>query len=683
MPSRRPSRPRPATPPARAPLAARLDAPSERYGVVALVAMMTLSAVATTLLCALKYRHYLYLDIDLPMFTQAVAGIARGTLVSSIRGMNWLGDHSSLVLFPLAAPFALAPHPLTLLALQAVAAALGAWPVWSLARRELGPGFAPLALAGCYLLYPALGYATLYEFHPEVLCGAALLATLACWRAGDLAWAALFAALTLLGKEDAALPIGALALVALADRRALPAPARVRFALTFAVLALASLALSFGVLKPMLNRGEVEYGRMYAAWGATPGEVVRALVAHPLRALAAFVSDPAGAVAGAVKREYHLHLLLPLLFVPLASPLTLAIALPTLATHFLSDRVAQHTIYYQYTAYVTPVVFTAAILGARRVLAWRPGLGAATLGVALLAATLAAGALYGPVFGRGLLQTARSEQRTWPDGTDRAVAAYRDRMLAALPARAAVVAGNEFLGRLATRPAAYAFLNTVSGVYTYSTKPYPMPPRVDALVADVASGPLQRFVDARTGERIRALVRGHGLALVDAAGDNLCFRAGAPDTLRLLRFDAPPAAAERAITFDGALRFAGDDLAAGPVAPGGLLTLRTTWRRMAPTGTSYWMQLAAYDERGHAAFARTRPLGYLVQPVGDWPDTVRVGETYRLIVPADCPAGTYMLGMRVGRNGPDGPVLADTEDEATRQRNMVVELGRFTVAPRR
>jgi len=672
------SSPSPPRAPARS-LHARLDAFGGRHGVTLLVTMILLHAVSFTWLCGLKYRSYLYLDIDLPMFTQAVAGILRGSLYSSIRGMNWLGDHSSLALFLAAPPFAAFRHPITLLAIQSAALALGAWPVLVLARRELGPGFAPPAFAACYLLYPALGYANLYEFHPEVLCTAALLATLACHRAGRLAPAALFAALTLLGKEDAALPIGALALYALFDRR----PQRLVFAATFAALALASLGLSFGVLKPMLNRGEVAYGQMYAAWGATPGEIAGHLLRDPARALGAFLGEPGNPLGGVVKRQYYLHLLLPLLFVPLLSPLTLALALPTLATHFLSDRVAQHTIYYQYTAYVTPFVFTAAILGARRVVdrSRRPG-AAVTLALAMLGATLSSGLLYGPVFGHGMLQLARSEQHTFPTGQDRAVAAQRDRLLAEIPRQGPVVAGSEFLGRLAMRAHAYAFLNTVSGVYTYSTKPYPMPPEVTALIADVAAEPLQRFVDAGTSRRVRALLSRHDLVVAGAAGDNLSFRTGVIDTIGLMRVGEAPPREPRRIDFDGTLRFLGDDLLAGSATPGGLLPLRTAWRRIAPTDSIYWMQLAAYDDQGHAVFALTRPIGYLLAPVHDWPDTVMVREVYRLIVPDDCPSGTYMLGMRVGRYSQAGAVLADTDDPATRQRNMVVELGRFTVRPR-
>src|SRR6185295_10237359 len=81
--------------------------------------------------CVIKYRYYLYQDFDLAIFVQAASRLLHGSLYSSIRGMDWIGDHSSLHLFWLAPLYALAPHPLTLLLVQTLALALGAVPVYA------------------------------------------------------------------------------------------------------------------------------------------------------------------------------------------------------------------------------------------------------------------------------------------------------------------------------------------------------------------------------------------------------------------------------------------------------------------------------------------------------------------------------------------------------------------------
>src|SRR2546428_13707900 len=125
-------------------------------------------------------------------------------------------------------------------------------------------------------------------------------------------------------------------------------------ALVLGGIAAGSLALTFGVLQPRFATGEVGYVEMYRAWGRSLGEVVANLLRHPVRLAQWMVSTPNDAYDTALKQKYYLQMLLPVLFLPLLSPLTLAIALPILVEHFLSFRITQHMIVYQYTALVTP-----------------------------------------------------------------------------------------------------------------------------------------------------------------------------------------------------------------------------------------------------------------------------------------------------------------------------------------
>ena len=62
-----------------------------------------------------------------------------------------------------------------LLVVQAVAIALGAVPVYWLARKHLGSAHAGVGFALAYLLYPATGWLTLNEFHPVALATPLLL----------------------------------------------------------------------------------------------------------------------------------------------------------------------------------------------------------------------------------------------------------------------------------------------------------------------------------------------------------------------------------------------------------------------------------------------------------------------------------------------------------------------------
>src|SRR6185312_1626236 len=67
------------------------------------------------------------------------------------------------------------PNPEMLLVVQAIAVALGALPVFWLARKHLGSDRAGLGFALVYLLYPATEWLTLNEFHPVALACPLLL----------------------------------------------------------------------------------------------------------------------------------------------------------------------------------------------------------------------------------------------------------------------------------------------------------------------------------------------------------------------------------------------------------------------------------------------------------------------------------------------------------------------------
>ena len=129
----------------------------------------------TFALCWIKYRWYLYDDIDLAVFVQALARGLEGSTFGSIRGMSWLGDHASYVLFPLVPLYAVARHPLLPLAAQCAVLALGAIPVHRMAlralagppgataaREERGQRLAAMAFATTWLLQPALAHVALF-----------------------------------------------------------------------------------------------------------------------------------------------------------------------------------------------------------------------------------------------------------------------------------------------------------------------------------------------------------------------------------------------------------------------------------------------------------------------------------------------------------------------------------------
>jgi len=640
------------------------SAPASPRRELLIVLLLAASYVAVyQSICVTKFRFYLYRDFDLAIFVQAIHGVMHGSWFSSIRGMHWLGDHSSLILVPLAPLFALAPHALTLLAMQTVALAAGAVPVWLLARRELPPGPLPVACAALYLLHPALGYLNLFEFHPETLAVPFLLWCALEVRAGRTGRAALAAGIALLAREDVPLPVSGLALVALVAR-----PRNPRLALALAALAAGSLVLTFAVLKPALLTGQADYGQMYARWGATPLEVATGVFGRPLEALASFWTTPGNAEDALLKKQMWLHLFLPVGGLALFAPLWLLPALPVFAEHLLSVRSHQHTIVFQYAALSLPFVVVAAVAGSRaavRALATPAGSAARAAGalaVALVAVAVTTQVLFGPVAGRRVWQARAIPEANSPDPFERTMKPYRDAMMARVPADGAVVAGFEFLARLATRRDIHSLHHVVRGTYTYSDRPYPVPANVRAILGDMSSQIPHMNFD--TGARLRGIIARGGLVPTDAAGGSVMLAAGAADSIELYRAGVEWNYERLDLVVDEQLLFVNAVRLDSVVARGGVARIVAYWKRLAPANRTYFSQTYLSKGREIALQGWSRALGYGILPSADFPTDTLVRETYHLLIPDEMPPGTYRPLFRLV-----------SEDAGGRQEVPIVRMG--------
>lgn len=99
-------------------------------------------AVYIVVFCRLTfglYDRYQMMAFDLGIFDQTAWLISQGqTPFVTVRGIHLLGDHFSAFLYLLAPLYRLWDSPKTLLLAQTAALALGALPVYGLARRKTG-----------------------------------------------------------------------------------------------------------------------------------------------------------------------------------------------------------------------------------------------------------------------------------------------------------------------------------------------------------------------------------------------------------------------------------------------------------------------------------------------------------------------------------------------------------------
>jgi Predicted membrane protein len=307
-------------------------------------------------LSILRDRAFSTGRFDLGNMVQAVWSTAHGDplRVTNLAGeqVSRLGSHTDVVLALFAPLWWIWPSASMLLVVQAAAIALGALPVFWLARKHLGSERAGIGFALAYLLYPATTWLTLNEFHPVALATPALL--YAFWYLDEdrIVPFAVFASIAAASKEEVALVIAGYGVwYALAQGRRTAGTAIASVSLCWSAVAIA-------VVIPHFNGGHSAFEGRYSEVGGSPGGILHTAF-HDPTLLFNVALDHAGA-------HYLLDLVLPLAGLCLLSPIALA-ALPELAVNLLSSAPTQTSIHFHYTAAEIPPLVIAAVFGAARV----------------------------------------------------------------------------------------------------------------------------------------------------------------------------------------------------------------------------------------------------------------------------------------------------------------------------
>jgi uncharacterized membrane protein len=305
-------------------------------------------------LSILRHRAFTTGRYDLGNMVQTVWNTSHGHFLQMTGGdgvqISRLAAHFDPILAAFAPLWWIWPSPEMLLVVQAIAVALGALPVFWLARRHLGSDRAGLGFALVYLLYPATEWLTLNEFHPVALACPLLLFAFWYLDEGRLLPFAVFAAVAMTTKEEVGLVVAGMG-VWYAVKRSRRAGA------VIAGGGVLVSALAITVVIPHYNAGAESsfYGR-YDAVGGSAGGIAKTAVTHPWTLLEQAFQH----------RDLHflLHLLLPLSFLFLLSPLLLVAFLPEAALNQLSSTTTQTSIHFHYTAAAIPPLIAATVLGA-------------------------------------------------------------------------------------------------------------------------------------------------------------------------------------------------------------------------------------------------------------------------------------------------------------------------------
>jgi uncharacterized membrane protein len=531
------------------------------------------------------------------------------------------GNHATFILAA-AAPFLrLHPDPETLLVMQSIVLALGAVPAYCLGRRVWAQPSAGAVSAGVYLLYPPLQFANLFDFHADTFATPILLAAFASIFAGRTGWALAWAGHLLLVKEDMALVALTFGLyVAVVHRR----PSGLGLAATAAV----AFALLIGVVIPSWIQSP--YFSVFNRWGHlgnTPWE----LIASPVLRPDVFF----GTVLQPERLGYLVLLVIPLAGLPLLAPEVLAVGLPPLVSNLLSSNEMQYTIRGQYTATLTPILITAAVVGSRRAAVWieERGWRPPAVLAALVATSVIASVTFSPL---PWSQDPFARKQFWDANPRPAVAAIAVR----IPSGASVSAANHVGAHVALRNAIYLFPGGVD--------------RADYVIVDVSG--LDYVGSSPDPEAFRPLLRRlvEARPLVAVEDGLALFGRGEPsaDTVaRLVNLrQTSTADAESA----GQFGLVASAVTPTRVAPRANLTARYSWTLRAKGHAMPCIAEALVSGNGDSVWADTRPMFHALLSAAHWPAGMVADDQAVVVVAETVPPGRYAWVVSTWLDGGPG-----------------------------
>ncbi len=302
-----------------------------------------------------RYAAFESRALDMGNLHQTVWNTAQGRpfqMTNQPGIVNRLSLHVEPIILPIAALYWLYDGPETLLILQACVVALGALPLFALAKAKLRNEWLALLFAVAFLLNPAIQGANWLEFHPVTLAPTFLMAAFYYLIVGRVGWYVVFAVLAASCKEEIGLllfMIGGYALIWLRQRR---------LGLITMGLALAWSLIAVLGIQQIFADGNIHWGR-YEYLGATPLAKLTALLTQPDLILAQLQQ--------AETLRYLRQVLQPVGFTALLAPEVLLLALPSLAINLLADFPPMHQVYTLiYVAPVVPFVMLASVMGVAR-----------------------------------------------------------------------------------------------------------------------------------------------------------------------------------------------------------------------------------------------------------------------------------------------------------------------------
>ena len=368
---------------------------------------------------------------DFGLYDQGIWLMSRGrNPFVTLMGRNLFGDHTSFILLLLVPLMWIFSSTSMLFVVQSVVIACGAIPIYAYARKRLESDALGCVFACTYLIYPAVSWTNVENFHPDsflgVLVAAALLAAMSRrWR-----WYAIAVVLALLVKEDVVLvvaPIG----VWVALRR------DVRIGLATVVGAIGAALLCFLVVIRDLtgtafrNSWRIPFGGL--------GGLLKTAFTSPVTLLRYLTSDG--------RMTYVMQMLAPTGGMFFIAPSVALVGFVVLLSNIVSTFYYQYQIQYHYSLVIAPILIFGNVYAIGRL---------SKVARRRATSVVAVSALMG-AFLLAPLPFARNQIQKFPPSSP-AVAAAHD-LFAQIPHDAVISVFHPLSAQLARRERVYVFPN--------------------------------------------------------------------------------------------------------------------------------------------------------------------------------------------------------------------------------
>lgn len=322
-----------------------------KYFIFTLIAVVIYIAYFSVASC-LRYTNFYTGRFDLGNMDQTVWNTLHNKFftLTNPDGTNIvsrLSYHADFILILLVPFYLIWQDPRMLLLIQSFIIGIGGIFIYLIVLKQFNNKALAFAFSLSYLLYPALGYSNLYDFHAVSLIPTFFLGAYFFIKNKQYFLSILLLILAGICKEEVWAITALFGIYIFFWEK--------KKIIGFLIFSVSSFLLFFLFLYaiPHFHDGPHFAFSYYSDFGTNPAQIIQTIIFNPVKTFK-IISEP-------VKFIYFNQLLMPVFYLPFFSIFYMLFALPDLIMNILSTNSQLHQIYYQYTGGVTAFIFISSI----------------------------------------------------------------------------------------------------------------------------------------------------------------------------------------------------------------------------------------------------------------------------------------------------------------------------------